>query len=357
MLRLPNELLSRIADFSQDEDLPSMRLSCKLLEQNTRKHFATAFITEITFPASLFGIRRLKEILANPKFGPCVERCMALVDRGPLFNQDKCEALLTEIFFRLSSNGHGFEFGIVYRPHPDDQDFKSCQQLIRRSQCFARLMVDAYPSKSPVQCFIFDLRNLSLKHHLTKVYLRDLTFKLSPPIHGFVFTDNRDVEVRMRDRDENLRGSSMFRLSFSQDRTCIKFDGVQRTNCLHLDMMYTSHIKEVHIVNCNISTLALPNFFRSVESPSWRLEIKNCQFTYRYGWTAENSRRFRKVLCASASASRLSSCLFSNLTNSTSGPIFEGDFEATGSTQIRYRINALKFLERDFDEPNSDDSD
>ncbi|KAG9650659.1 hypothetical protein KCU95_g9432, partial [Aureobasidium melanogenum] len=354
MLQLPNELLSRIVDFSQDEDLPSMRLSCKILEQNTRKHFTAAFITEITFPASLFGIRRLKEILANPKFGPCVERCMALVDRGPLFNKDKCEALLTEIFFQLSRNGHGFGFGIVYRPHPDDLDFASCEQLLRGSRDFARLMVDAYPSKSPVQCFIVDHRNLSLKHRYTGVYLRDLASRLSPPSHGFAFM-HRDVEVRMRDRDENFRGSSMFSLSFSQKGTCIKFDGVERTNCLHLDMMRTTHIKEVQIVNCNISTLALRNLFRSIGSPSWRLEIKNCRFTYRYGWTADNSRRFRNILCASASG--LSSCLFSNLTNLTSGPIFTGDFDATGSPQIRNRINALQFLERDFDEPGPDDSD
>ncbi|KAG9518570.1 hypothetical protein KCV07_g5444, partial [Aureobasidium melanogenum] len=355
MLRLPNELLSRIADFSQDDNLPSMRLSCKLLEQNTRKHFAAAFITEITFPASLFGIRRLKEILANPKFGPCVQRCMALVDRGPLFDKDKCEALLTEIFFQLSRNGHGFKFGIVYRPHPDDQDFRSCQPLIERSQDFARLMVDAYPSKSPVQCFIVDLRNLFLKHHLTRVCLRDLAYKLSSSINGFAFTDNRDVEVRMRDRDENFRGSSMFRLSFSQKGTCIKFDGVQRTNCLHLDMMNTIRIKEVHIINCNISTLALRKLFCSIGSPSWRLEIRNCQFTYRHGWTADSSRRFKDVLLVRAT--RLSSCLLSNLTNSTSGPIFEGDFEATGSTQIRHRINALQFFERNFDGPDPDDSD
>ncbi|KAH0157696.1 hypothetical protein KCU67_g7809, partial [Aureobasidium melanogenum] len=353
MLRLPNELLSRIADFSQDEDLPSMRLSCKLLEQNTRKHFAAAFITEITFPASLFGIRRLKEILVNPKFGLCVERCMALVDRGPLFDKDKCEALLTEIFFQLSRNGHGFEIGIVYRPHPDDQDFKSGEQLIERSQDFARLMSDAYPSKSPVRCFIVDHRNLSLKHRFTGVYLR-LASRLSSPSHGSPFK-HREVEVRMRDRDENFRGSSMFRLSFSQDGTCIKFDGVQRTNCLRLDMIRTWDIKEVHIINCNISTLALRKLFCSIDSRTWRLEIKNCQFTYRHGWTADNSHRFKNVICASAD--RLSSCLLSSLTNSTSGPIFEGDFEATGSTQIRYRINALKFLERNFDEPDPDDSD
>ncbi|KAG9706731.1 hypothetical protein KCU73_g17731, partial [Aureobasidium melanogenum] len=104
-----------------------------------------------------------------------------------------------------------------------------------------------------------------------------------------------------------------------------------------------------------ISTLALRKLFCSIDSRTWRLEIKNCQFTYRHGWTADNSRRFKNVICASAD--RLSSCLLSNLTNSTSGPIFEGDFEATGSTQIRYRINALKFLERNFDEPDPDDSD
>ncbi|KAG9577340.1 hypothetical protein KCU77_g13019, partial [Aureobasidium melanogenum] len=218
MLQLPNELLSRIADFSQDEDLPSMRLSCKLLEQNTRKCFAAAFITEITFPASLFGIRRLKEILANSKFGPCVERCMALVDRGPLFDQDRCEALLTEIFFKLSRNGHSFDFGIVYRPHPDDQDFASCEQLLRRSRDFARMMVDAYPSKSPVQRFIVDHRNLPLKHRFTEFYLRDLASRLSPLSYGSP-SMHRDVEVRMRDRDENFRGSSMFRLSFSQKGT------------------------------------------------------------------------------------------------------------------------------------------
>ncbi|KAH0359473.1 hypothetical protein KCU65_g9945, partial [Aureobasidium melanogenum] len=355
MLRLPNELLSRIADFSQDEDLLSMRITCKLLEHNTRKHFISAFITEVTFHASLFGIRRLKQLLVNPKFGSCVERCMALVDRGPLFDKDKCEALLTEIFSQLSRNGHGFKFGIVYRPHPDDLDLGSCEKLLRRSRAFARLMVDAYPSESPVQDFIVDQRNLSLKHRFTGVFIRDLAWKISPYGYGFGLMQ-REVEVRIRDRDEDFRGSSMFRLLFSQGGTCIKFDGLERTNCLHLNkMISTIYFKEVHIVNCNISTLALRKLFCSINSPAWRLEIKNCQFTYRYGWTANNSRRFRNVLCAKASA--LSSCLLSNLTNSTSGPIFTGDFEATGSFQIRARINALRFIEQTPDRAAPDDSD
>ncbi|KAH0340292.1 hypothetical protein KCU81_g6811, partial [Aureobasidium melanogenum] len=354
ILQLPNELLSRIADFSQDEDLLSLRVTCKLLEQNTRRRFISAFITETTFHASLLGIRRLKILLVNPKFGPYVERCMALIDRGPFFDKDKCEALLTEIFLQLSRDGHGFKFGIVYRPHADDLDFASCEQLLNRSRDFARLMVDAYPSESPVQDFIVDQRNLSFNHRYTGVYLRSLARTLSPPCNGLAFK-YRDVEVRMRDRDENFKGSSMFRLSFSQKASCVKLDGVERTNCLHLNVMDTTHIKEAHIVNCKISTLALRKLFCSIYSPSWRLEIKNCQFTYRHGWTADNSRRFRNVLCAKAS--KLSSCSLSNLTNSTSGPIFTGDFEATGSSQIRYRINALKFIEQTPDRAGSDDSD
>ncbi|KEQ93355.1 hypothetical protein AUEXF2481DRAFT_42084 [Aureobasidium subglaciale EXF-2481] len=117
LLRLPNELLVRTADFLPDGDLPAIRLTCKHPVLITHKHFIAAFITETYFEASLSGIQRLIHIVSHPTFGPYVKKCMASTKEGPLVHQDKCEKLLAHVFTKLSLHGHCFDLSILcYHP-------------------------------------------------------------------------------------------------------------------------------------------------------------------------------------------------------------------------------------------------
>lgn len=155
MLRLPNELLSRIADFAWDEDLPSMRLTCKHLEQMTRKHFIDASIKETKFSASVAGIQRLEKIVTNARFGPCVRRCLARLDQRALFGHAFHEGLLAmgRVFSGISHYKHDLEFGIICR--------SSTAFTTDGAKVAVALMIQAKPANVSLKPLLFDLTQLS----------------------------------------------------------------------------------------------------------------------------------------------------------------------------------------------------
>ncbi|KAI5240433.1 hypothetical protein E4T43_06066 [Aureobasidium subglaciale] len=99
LLRLPNELLVRTANFLPDEDLPALRLTCKHLVSITHKHFIAAFIRETHFEASPAGFQRLDQIVSHPTFDPHVRTCMALVSTRVLKQSLQMETRVRE--FRI----------------------------------------------------------------------------------------------------------------------------------------------------------------------------------------------------------------------------------------------------------------
>ncbi|THZ03716.1 hypothetical protein D6C95_03619 [Aureobasidium pullulans] len=114
MLQLPNELLFRIADFTCKADLPSLRATCKHLEQLTRKRFAAAYITADRSPASFTGLDQLDHIVSHPYSSAVIQGWMAV---GDVPVHSGFEGFETPL---LSNPGWHLDFeDILFRTHSD----------------------------------------------------------------------------------------------------------------------------------------------------------------------------------------------------------------------------------------------
>ncbi|CAD0091963.1 unnamed protein product [Aureobasidium vineae] len=250
MLRLPNELISRIADFSQDKDLLSIRLTCKHLEQITSKHFIAAFITEPHFHASLACVQRLEELITHPKL--------------------ECRALLAKIFAKISCLRRDFQFGVVCHHPISDQ---SSEPAIRAAD-FARLMFDARPPGLPSATLNIDLRQLPdtdidyiLQSHL--LFLPGALFQRGAP--------------------------GVDRNTITENGTRFKLDGLEHgfyTNCCMDYWLSKLPVQNMHIVNCEFSVRSLALLLGNVRSSPWHLELKDCHFNDGSSWTKDKSRDF-----------------------------------------------------------------
>lgn len=338
MLQLPNEILSHVAAFTQDEDLLSLRLTCKLLESLTYKHFVAAFMTEIHFSASLAGIQRLENKIAHPKFGPCIRTIMASVTEDRLVQKAECRALLTDIFAEVARSGHGSRLGV------------SCC-LIRiqslataiRAVDFARLMFDAKPPELPLEKFVVDLSQLPPDDSF-----HDFS-GISP--HPGISSIQRDVDVLLLYPDQVMGSSLNLRCTITEGGTCFKFNDLECEAYLFWASLLwpTNHsVKKVHVKHCNLSISTLVSLLAHVKSSSWHLELKNCHFIDPCPWTNKGSLFLKRAFDYNTSG--LTSCSLRNLT-SQSGPILADDLEASKPNEIRKRMSTIKFFEQtDVDE-------
>ncbi|KAG9562818.1 hypothetical protein KCU77_g6056, partial [Aureobasidium melanogenum] len=67
-LHLPNEILQRIAQLADDEDLPALRATSRVFRDETEIQFADAFFTNVYYPATPEGLERLTKIAEHPLF-------------------------------------------------------------------------------------------------------------------------------------------------------------------------------------------------------------------------------------------------------------------------------------------------
>ncbi|KAG9676583.1 hypothetical protein KCU95_g17903, partial [Aureobasidium melanogenum] len=67
-LHLPNEILQRIAQLTDDEDLPALRATSRVFRDETEDQFAHAFFTNVYYPATYEGLERLTKIAQHPLF-------------------------------------------------------------------------------------------------------------------------------------------------------------------------------------------------------------------------------------------------------------------------------------------------
>ncbi|CAD0096350.1 unnamed protein product [Aureobasidium mustum] len=344
MLWLPNELLSRIAEFTLDEDIPSLRLTCKHLKRITSKHFISAFVREIHFSTTFEGIQRLEQIVQHAEFGPSIERCMATVDgslvlsslRGPVVRRRYRERLLRiqQALSRIAHHEHGLELGITCR--------HQSSSILEKAWRAATLMSNAKPTSVILRSFIIDLEKLSvIDIPGIRACLTELpTFLINNDLI------ESDVIVRFPNRGEATASPSMPQLITTRDGTCIKLSDMVPHDDLHcLAILWLlvlgDQLKELHIISCKLLISDFRLLFSLVVSHSLRLEIKDCQFDHT--WTEHDSNLLKEFLCCRDSG--LSSCHLSNLT-SNSGPILADEFEASSLYEIRERINTLKFLEQ-----------
>ncbi|TIA06671.1 hypothetical protein D6C80_10194 [Aureobasidium pullulans] len=107
MLQLPNELLFRIADFTCKADLPSLRATCKHLEQLTRKRFAAAYITPARSPASFTGLDQLDHIVSHSYSSAVIQGWMAVGDVPVHSGFEGFETPLRVIFQKMTQHASG----------------------------------------------------------------------------------------------------------------------------------------------------------------------------------------------------------------------------------------------------------
>ncbi|THZ65956.1 hypothetical protein D6C85_08278 [Aureobasidium pullulans] len=162
MLQLPNELLFRIADFTCKADLPSLRATCKHLEQLTRKRFAAAYITAARSPASFAGLDQLDRIVSHSYSSAVVQGWMAVGDVPVHLGFEGFETPLREIFQNMTQHTCGLDIGIVL-PTGSKQSHYCGDDLGKhnRTMDFGIMMLGALPNLSHVRSFSIDARHSS----------------------------------------------------------------------------------------------------------------------------------------------------------------------------------------------------
>ncbi|THW77857.1 hypothetical protein D6D19_01903 [Aureobasidium pullulans] len=162
MLQLPNELLFRIADFTCKADLPSLRATCKHLEQLTRKRFAAAYITAARSPASFAGLDQLDRTVSHSHSSAVIQGWMAVGDVPVHLGFEGFETPLREIFQKMTQHACGLDIGIVL-PTGSEQSHYCGDDLGKhnRTMNFGIMMLGALPNLSHVRSFSIDARHSS----------------------------------------------------------------------------------------------------------------------------------------------------------------------------------------------------
>ncbi|THW05435.1 hypothetical protein D6C89_07984 [Aureobasidium pullulans] len=217
MLQLPNELLFRIADFTCKADLPSLRATCKHLEQLTRKRFAAAYITAARSPASFAGLDQLDRIVSHSHSSAVIQGWMAVGDVPVHLGFEGFETPLRGIFQKMTQHACGLDIGIVL-PTGSEQSHYCGDDLGKhnRTMNFGIMMLGALPNLSHVRSFSIDARHSSENGSMLVLDLRRVVqgvLSSQAPVSNpgwhldfedILFRTHSDRLFRTHDDDRNL---------------------------------------------------------------------------------------------------------------------------------------------------------
>ncbi|KAH0020346.1 hypothetical protein KCU78_g6491, partial [Aureobasidium melanogenum] len=79
---LPNEILQRIAQLADDEDLPALRATSRVFRDEIETRFADAYFTNVYYPATPEDLERLTKIAEHPLFSQKVRNCIAIIKKS-----------------------------------------------------------------------------------------------------------------------------------------------------------------------------------------------------------------------------------------------------------------------------------
>ncbi|THZ00956.1 hypothetical protein D6C92_01495 [Aureobasidium pullulans] len=347
MLQLPNELLFRIADFTRKADLPSLRATCKHLEQLTRKRFAAAYITAARSPASFAGLDQLDHIVSHSYSSAVIQGWMAVGDVPVHSGFEGFETPLREIFQKMTQHARGLDIGIVL-PTGSEQSHYCGEDLGKhnRTMDFGIMMLGALPNLSHVRSFSIDARRAtSTSGSLLVLDLR------------------RIIQGVLSSQAQAKSCTTWSEMSVTKEKTCLTFKGVHRSGIL-LKMVETWEdlitAKELHIVDCTISSAELRSLTESVSNPGWHLDFEDILFRNHSDrlFPTHNDRNLfvhhlQKALLHWSQG--LHSCRLTNLRSYENGSKLIKDFEATGIDNIREHTQSRDFLEYESEEDNVDE--
>ncbi|CAD0032201.1 unnamed protein product [Aureobasidium pullulans] len=360
MLQLPNELLFRIADFTCKADLPSLRATCKHLEQLTRKRFAAAYITAARSPASFAGLDQLDRIVSHPHSSAVTQGWMAVGDVPVHLGFEGFETPLREIFQKMTQHTCGLDIGIVL-PTGSKQSHYCGDDLGKhnRTMDFGIMMLGALPNLSHVRSFSIDARHSSengsmLVLDLRRVVQGVLSSQAPGATHDFI--------IRLHDRATFC--TTWSEMSVTKDKTCLTFKGVHHRRVLPKMVetwKYLITAKELHVIDCTISNAELRSLTKSVSNPGWHLDFEDILFrthSDRLFRTHNDDRNLFVHHLQEALlhwSQGLHSCRLTNFRSYENGSKLIKDFEATGIDNIREHTQSRDFLEYESEEDNVDE--
>ncbi|OBW67705.1 MAG: Peptidyl-prolyl cis-trans isomerase [Aureobasidium pullulans] len=285
MLQLPNELLFRIADFTCKADLPSLRATCKHLEQLTRKRFAAAYITAARSPASFAGLDQLDRIVSRSHSSAVIQGWMAVGDVPVHLGFEGFETPLREIFQKMTQHACGLDIGIVL-PTGSEQSHYCGDDLGKhnRTMNFGIMMLGALPNLSHVRSFSIDARHSSENGSMLVLDLRRV-------VQGVLSSQ--------------------------------------------------APAKELHVIDCTISNAELRSLTKSVSNPGWHLDFEDILFRTHSDRLFRTHNDYRNLFVHHLQeallhwSQGLHSCRLTNLRSYENGSKLIKDFEATGIDNIR----------------------
>ncbi|THY78017.1 hypothetical protein D6C94_01729 [Aureobasidium pullulans] len=325
MLQLPNELLFRIADFTCKADLPSLRATCKHLEQLTRKRFAAAYITAARSPASFAGLDQLDRIVSHSHSSAVIQGWMAVGDVPVHLGFEGFETPLREIFQKMTQHACGLDIGIVL-PTVSEQSHYCGDDLGKhnRTMNFGIMMLGALPNLSHVRSFSIDARHSSENGSMLVLDLRRV-------VQGVLSSQAPGVHHR---------------------RVLPKMVETWK---------YLITAKELHVIDCTISNAELRSLTKSVSNPGWHLDFEDILFrthSDRLFRTHNDDRNLFVHHLQEALlhwSQGLHSCRLTNFRSYENGSKLIKDFEATGIDNIREHTQSRDFLEYESEEDNVDE--
>ncbi|KAG9961486.1 hypothetical protein KCU61_g5567, partial [Aureobasidium melanogenum] len=317
-LHLPNEILQRIAQFADDEDLPALRATSKVIYDETRTRFADAFFTNVYYPAAPEGLERLTRIAEHLLFSQKVRNCIAIVKKSSgRYDDLEMEKPLGDIAAVMQ--GRNFGISLVEDQSHYTQYYAAWEYAEELAfYGLERFTVDVHcPSGSALNnaCFLVELGRLQDELSQSCAFvIRFLHNKArnSPALATF--------EVSHYGRKIGSIGwDDYFTMAQSMQHELIEIDFSQWK-------MPGSNPRD-----------SLEHIVRRHRHSLQRLIVRNAHAT---------SSWMHKILIEAIMLCSLDFCHLSNLTSSGDGVEFTGTLEASGMDNIRACLQDMKWTSK-----------
>ncbi|KAH0161351.1 hypothetical protein KCU67_g6373, partial [Aureobasidium melanogenum] len=317
-LNLPNEILQRIAQLTDDEDLPALRATSRVFRDETETRFADAFFTDVYYPATPEGLERLTKIAEHPLFSQKVRNCIATGTRQRGF--DDSDKALGDI----SAVMHGRNFGILLvdsQSHYVQNEEAAKWAVCLRDHKPERFTVDIQCSTGSTS----DRECIAVQLYCTQMNLG----QCCPIVVRFL-------------RGNSVAAQATTSITQPQRRRTLTYTGTHTYFYLTRALMdSTDELVEINFSQWrwpgSSPCITLQHIVRTVGRYLRRLVIRDAHTT--------SSWKHKEIVQAIMSC-QLDFCHLSNLTSSGDGVEFKGTFEASGVDEIKAGLIDMKWTSK-----------
>ncbi|KAG9674060.1 hypothetical protein KCU99_g3770, partial [Aureobasidium melanogenum] len=311
-LHLPNEILQRIAQLTDDEDLPALRATSRVFRDETETRFADAFFTDVYYPATPEGLDRLTKIAEHPLFSQKVRNCIATTTKSRgRYSDFKTEKPLEDIAAVMQ----GRNFGVLL---VNDES-----QRARNSEAsrYVTWLNSYKPEKFTVDVQLstgLTPATYSIIHHLYEMEAEMYR------CHAFVIRI-----LHARASNSPVAQATIEKIKYHRHLK-LTYTGLHEYfDCAHMFFGFDG-LFEINIPQCTMREShgdnSLQQIVKDQRSSLRRLTIRDVHIT---------STWMHKELVDAITSCRLDFCHINNLTSSGAGAEFKDTFEASGVNEIR----------------------